>query len=137
MTQASEAEMTAQHFRINPVPKPRMTRSDRWQQRPVVVRYWAFKDCLQRAANETGFALGEAFEVTFYLPMPASWSKAKKARMAGKPHQVRPDIDNCVKSTLDSLLPDDDSAIWYISARKVWALEGAIAIENITVGDMR
>lgn len=124
--------MSAHLFQIAPVAKPRMTQSDRWQQRPAVMRYWAFKDCLQRAANETGFTLGEAFNVTFYLPMPHSWSRAKKARMSGQPHQARPDIDNCVKSTLDCLLPADDSGVWYISARKLWAEQGAIVIENIT-----
>ena len=125
--------MSAHLFLIDPVAKPRMTRSDRWQQRPAVMRYWAFKDCLQRAANETGFTLGAAFEVTFHLPMPQSWSKAKKQRMIGKPHQARPDLDNMVKSISDCFLPDDDSAIWYFSARKIWALEGAISIRNLAV----
>ena len=31
-------------YPITPVPKPRMTRRDRWAKRPCVLRYWAFKD---------------------------------------------------------------------------------------------
>jgi len=31
-------------YNINPVPKPRMTQSDKWKKRPPVLRYFAFKD---------------------------------------------------------------------------------------------
>jgi Holliday junction resolvase RusA-like endonuclease len=123
--------VTSATFPITPVAKPRMTQSDRWRQRPAVMRYWAFKDCLQCEAERAGFELGPAFEVTFHLPMPQSWSKAKKQRMNGQPHQGRPDLDNLCKGAIDCLLPNDDSVIWFTEARKVWALEGAITIRNI------
>ena len=29
---------------ITPTPKPRMTKSDRWESRPCVNRYWSFKE---------------------------------------------------------------------------------------------
>ena len=35
---------------IQPVAKPRMTRSDRWKKRPVVLKYWQFKDALKEKA---------------------------------------------------------------------------------------
>jgi len=116
-------------FTLDPVAKPRMTQADKWQQRPAVLRYWAFKDELQRQAGEQGFTLPSAFAVTFYLPMPQGWSHKHKIEMLGKPHQTKPDLDNLCKSLNDSLLPDDDSTVWAINARKLWALEGAIIIE--------
>jgi len=39
-------------YKITPVPKPRQTRSDKWKQRPCVMRYRAFADEV-RAAGHT------------------------------------------------------------------------------------
>jgi len=117
-------------FIVVPVPKPRMTRSDRWNQRPAVTRYWAFKDELQRQATLANFELGECFMAIFHIPMPQSWSAAKKRQMLGQPHKQRPDNSNYVKAIEDSLLPDDDSKIWFTAAAKFWATEGAIEINN-------
>ena len=105
-----------------------MTQSDKWQQRPGVVRYWAFKDELQRQANEQDFTLPDSFCVIFYLPMPMSWDKKKRSQMLGKPHRQTPDLDNLIKGISDCLLPTNDSFIWQISTKKVWALEGVIVI---------
>lgn len=121
---------------VVPVPKPRMTRSDKWKERPVVMRYWAFKDELQKLAGELGFVLGPAFRVTFHLPMPESWSKKKKLQMLGQKHQQKPDLDNCEKALMDCLAPDGDAYIWHKVAKKVWALEGCIVIENIEEGNL-
>lgn len=118
-------------FNLDPVAKPRMTQSDKWNERPAVLRYWAFKDDLQRQAGEQGFILPPAFAVTFYLPMPQGWSKIKKFGALGKPHQARPDLDNMVKAVADSLLPENDSTVWAVFARKLWAMEGAIVIEPL------
>jgi len=118
-------------FNIEPMPKPRMTQGDRWNNRPAVTRYWSFKDELQRQASLQGFKLDDALKVVFYVPMPHSWSRAKKMRMVDKPHRQKPDIDNFIKAVLDSLLPDGDSSVWYVEACKLWALEGGIVIENI------
>lgn len=125
--------MTLVIFEITPVAKPRMTQSDKWQTRPATSRYWAFKDELQLQARQFGFTLSEAFKVSFCLPMPASWSKAKRDRMLGSKHAGRPDLSNLLKAVEDSLLPDDDSGIWFIQAQKTWAIEGMIAIENLEV----
>ncbi len=115
-------------FQIDPVPKPRMTQSDKRLKRPAVMRYWAFKDELVIQANQAGFILPDAFIVIFNIAMPKSWSKRKRSQMLGKPHQQTPDLDNYIKGISDCLLPNNDSSIWQISAKKVWALEGAIVI---------
>lgn len=109
---------------VDPCPKPRMTRSDRWKQRPVVARYWKFKDDINRLF--TG-QLTPIVNVNFYLSMPKSWSNKKKLMMDGKPHQQKPDVDNLIKSLFDSLL-EDDSFIYRVNAGKYWASKGYIEI---------
>jgi Holliday junction resolvase RusA-like endonuclease len=108
-----------------------MTQSDRWNIRSAVARYWAFKDELQRQAAQAGFELDKCPMIIFYMPMPKSWSQARRRQMAGQPHQQRPDIDNCCKGVLDSLVPDDDADIYFICAAKFWSDTGAIEIKNL------
>ena len=95
-------------YDITPMGKPRMTRSDKWRQRECVLKYRAFKDevRLKRVSiSESGS------HVTYVLPMPKSWSKLKKSRMDGQPHQQKPDVDNLTKALLDALYKDD-SKVW-------------------------
>ena len=104
-------------YPITPVPKPRMTTSDRWNKRPCVQRYWSFKDeCKLRGVVIPDDNCG----ITFCMPMPKSWSKAKKERMLGKLHKQTPDIDNLLKGLLDAIRKKDEmiSSFKYIS--KTW-----------------
>jgi len=119
-------------YPITPVPKPRMTRRDamrsttKYPRRPGVARYDAFKqECLLRkvAVPESGS------HITFYLPMPKSWSKKKKAVMCSMPHQQRPDKDNLEKALLDAIF-DEDCRIWDSRVTKRWGYEGSILIET-------
>jgi len=67
----------------------------------------------------------------FYLPMPASWSKKKRAALLHSPHCQKPDLDNLAKAVLDGLLPviGDDSRVWQFDVlRKLWAEHGGIGI---------
>jgi len=119
-------------FYITPCAKPRMTRSDRWNQRPAVVKYWEFKDQLVREAGIQEFTLPDAYRVDFYIPMPASWSKKKREAMRGKYHQQKPDIDNLVKS-LNDCLKDDDSSVYYVHAVKFWNDVERIEVEEVNI----
>jgi len=110
-------------IRIDPVTKPRMTRSDVWKKRPAVVKYHQFKDDLRPYQIK----LEPELEIEFELPMPKSWSKKKQAEMNGKPHQQTPDIDNLVKSLFDAVV-DNDSYIYSFRATKRWAKYGSIRI---------
>ena len=112
-----------------PVAKPRMVRSDKYKKRPVVLNYWAFKDRITRQAKAKGFKLGNAYKVTFIMPMPASLSEVKKKEYDGKPHMIRPDIDNMLKAVNDCMLAED-SAVHYVVCRKKWGREGKIILEN-------
>lgn len=112
-------------YAITPVPKPRMTRSDKWKKRDCVLRYRAFCDEVRAA----GIVLPECgARVWFVLPMPKSWSEKKKAAMDGKPHKQAPDLDNIFKALGDALF-DDDSHIHGVEMSKEWGREGAIFIE--------
>ena len=45
--------------------------------------------------------------ITFFIPVPKSWSAKKKKQYHGTLHQSTPDIDNLVKATFDSLTSED------------------------------
>lgn len=115
---------------IDPVAKPRMTRSDRWKKRPRVMRYRVYSIRLRQAALLNKFVPANELIMQFHIKMPVSWSKKKKEQMKGKPMQSRPDIDNLEKAILDSLFPNDDSAVWKVCASKRWADFGSVTIEN-------
>lgn len=113
-------------YKITPVPKPRMTRSDKWKKRDCVVKYWKFKDECRRQ----GMILDNGMNITFHIPIPKSLSKKKQKEMIGKPHQKRPDLDNYYKAILDSLFKED-SHIWHMSGlKKIWDTEGKIVIKK-------
>ncbi|MBJ9131176.1 RusA family crossover junction endodeoxyribonuclease [Citrobacter freundii] len=114
-------------YKITPVGKPRMTRADKWKKRPEVLRYRAFCD----EVRLQGIELSESgSHVTFILPMPASWSKKKRAEFNGKLHQQKPDVDNLTKSLLDALF-EDDAHIWDARVSKLWGETGRIIIEEL------
>jgi Holliday junction resolvase RusA-like endonuclease len=117
-------------FPLTPIGKPRQTRSDKWKQRPVVVKYRKWADCLRGFAHKARFVFPEAgVQITFVFPMPASWSAKKKSAMRGMPHQAKPDWDNCAKAVCDALVTNDES-IWHIAGvRKLWGDEGYIELE--------
>jgi len=103
---------------VIPVAKPRMTRSDKWKERDIVMRYRAFKDEL-RLSKIGSLVLTAPMWLVFVLPLPPSWPKKRILSSNGKPHQQKPDIDNLVKGFLDALL-EDDSVIYEVHALKVW-----------------
>lgn len=111
-------------YNITPVPKPRMTQSDRWKKRPAVVRYWNYKDEVR--LNKV-FVPESGSHITFILPMPKSWSKKKKIEMDGKPHQSTPDKDNLEKALLDAIF-DEDKKVWDSRVTKQWGKEGKIIV---------
>jgi hypothetical protein len=101
-----------------------MTQRDKWQKRPAVVRYFAYKD----ECRFQGVTLPESgYHLTFHLPMPKSWSKNKKLEMCGQPHQQTPDKDNLEKALLDAIFTED-CRVWDGRVTKRWATTGMIEI---------
>ena len=105
-----------------------MTYSDRWKQRPCVLRYWAYKDELVNLWEDR--ELPDTFHVIFTMPMPDSWNKKRKASFDGKPHQQKPDTDNLLKAFCDCLLKED-SHLWDVRATKIWGQTGSIELREL------
>ncbi len=119
--------MTIMIYPINPVAKPRMTRADKYKQREVVQRYWAFKqECRLRKV----MVPDSGAHITFVIPMPKSWSLKKRAAMRGAAHQQKPDKDNLEKALNDALF-SDDTHIWDNRVTKRWGDTGLIVVETL------
>lgn len=115
---------------IIPVPKPRMTVSDRWKQRPCVLRYREYADNIR---SQVPNMVAKRLVLDFYVPMPKSWSKKKRDEFKGRPHEKTPDIDNLVKAFLDSVYQFSDSHVYQVFATKYWVEEGK---EGVNVAEI-
>lgn len=113
------------YITVTPVAKPRMTRSDKWNQRPAVMKYRAFKDSIRE--NLSIYFEGKQVRhwIVFVVEMPQSWSKKHRAEMDGTPHQQKPDVDNFIKAFLDAVT-DDDSHVFEVHALKIWGVKPGI-----------
>ncbi len=113
------------HFPVDPVGKVRMTQSDKWTQRPAVLRYRAYADRLR----ELGANLVDGDAVTFWIKMPKSWSKFDRSVSLGMPHRSKPDLDNLLGALMDAVSPDGDSHYAeFGTISKAWASAGGITI---------
>ena len=114
---------------IDPMGKPRMSRADRWRKRPCVVKYFAYSNRIKEAMLLQGFVPSDKLIFVFDIMMPKSWSKKKKDKMLGEPHQQKSDIDNILKGVLDSMIKKDET-VWKICASKRWSAKGQIIVRN-------
>lgn len=117
-------------FHITPVPAPRMVHSDKWSKRPVVLRYFKYRDELRLTANLHGYYVDPELSLTFIMPMPRSWTKKKKEVMMGQPHTTRPDLDNLLKAFKDALCGEDSFVHTYKDISKVWGPAGGIRVKT-------
>lgn len=70
--------------------------------------------------------------LTFYMPMPESWSAKKKQQMNGQRHTTKPDRDNLEKGVCDAfnkIIWKDDGQICDGPIRKFYSFEPRIEIE--------
>lgn len=117
---------------IVPMGYVRRTRADAWKKREVVLHYYAYLDELRLKFRN--FNLGNSFEIKFGLPFPESYSQKKRKELLGRPHQLKPDLDNLIKAFSDGLRGSgeyNDSRIYNFAASKVWDEKGFIEIKNI------
>jgi Holliday junction resolvase RusA-like endonuclease len=83
-------------------------------------RYNDYKLSLLALAKEKGFVISpQGCSFRFYIPMPKTWSKKKRALMHGKLHMQKPDIDNLMKAVFDSMM-SEDKGIAHFEAVKFW-----------------
>lgn len=115
---------------VVPISAPRQTRRDIWRPSPHVIRYRAFRDQVRAQLRRRLNQFPTSIDLTFVVPMPASWSRKKHGAMLGRPHQQKPDIDNLVKALLDSAM-DEDESVWQVHARKIWGVKGSITLKGL------
>lgn len=116
-------------FDIDPIAKPRMTRRDKFNPGSRAINYFSFKKTLKLMANLKGLVdLPGDLTIYFRIKMPESWSNKKKLENFNTPHCIRPDLDNLIKSVMDTLCPGEDSHIYRIYAEKFWNDKGQIYI---------
>ena len=97
----------------------------------MVLKWRAWADEIRLACAYEEFVPGNELVMEFYIPIPKSWSKKKKAEHLGKPHRMatRNDLDNLIKAVMDALIKDD-GCVHYLKAEKFWSEEGKIKLGN-------
>jgi Holliday junction resolvase RusA-like endonuclease len=112
----------------DPIGAPRMTQRDRWKRRPVVLKYFAWRDKARAAAGPMPPAEQvESLSWVAYFSPPVSWSKKKQAAAIGTLHRAKPDRDNIDKAILDSLF-GEDQAIAKGTIEKRWGIAERLEI---------
>lgn len=88
---------------------PRQTQSDKWKQRPCVMRYRDWCDLLREGCpNPPDPETVEEVSVkSVYVP-PLSWSKRKRSAAMGTRKRTKPDGDNVMKGVFDALWKRDE-----------------------------
>lgn len=115
---------------ITPIGKPRMTIGDRANYRKPVINYWNYKKELKLLADENNLVINnELSNIVFIIPFPKSYSNKKRKELNGKPHTLKPDLDNLIKAFQDSLLNEDSCIHTYKNISKVWGEVGKIIIK--------
>lgn len=112
---------------IKPMGAVRLVHSDKWAKRPAAVKYFEYKNELQKLFPTD--IISENLYAIFLIPMPKSWTKKKKVINLHQPHLQKPDWDNLAKGLQDALMKDD-SAVWTGCITKYWAEKGHIFIFN-------
>ena len=116
--------MEFQVYDIDPVPKPRQTRSAHWKKTPSDERYYAFKDAVRFSKVSVP---DSGYHVLFVLKMPKSGKYQGKKIIKHTACPKTPDKDNLEKALLDSLFKQD-SHIWDGRVSKIWGDAGKIIL---------
>lgn len=128
-------------FDIDPVPasRPRVTRWGTYYGK----KYKNFKKEMSEAVptyHPTKVLEGLIFaDMTFFIPVPKSWSNKKKQSKIGGYCDNNADLDNYEKAILDSLNGHyfiDDRQIVEQSSRKMYAERGSIEINIKEIEDV-
>ena len=87
------------------------------------------------AGSVQAFSNEISVEFEYHMPIPASFSNAKRLKHIGKPHRCKPDLSNLIKFTEDALnniVWRDDSIIYKIIATKIYSDEPKTIIRVYT-----
>ena len=124
-------------YHANPRTYHRMTQKSIWTDKSRAYIDW------KKDLQSLGFGIPNSGAiVVFRVPMPKSWSKAKKNLMRDRAHTQRPDLSNLLKAAEDAARygqPKGDQEIWhYAGLMKRWSEVGSIEVrvplEIVTTG---
>jgi Holliday junction resolvase RusA-like endonuclease len=79
------------------------------------------------------FKFDEIKSIDFVITIPISETLSKKVKQEredriGRPHQMKPDIDNMLKAFMDALMKEDSHVHTIGRTRKVWGTHGHIVV---------
>lgn len=125
---------------VNPMGAVRMTQRGKWKS-DSAQRYLSYKSQIGFEARKhikTPLSGPVHAVITFFYPIPTSFSKFKKekARKGEIAPVVKPDIDNCVKGIFDALNKiawNDDNQVVSTNASKVYSDQPRIEIRIFEV----
>lgn len=129
---------------VNPMGAVRMTRRGKFTS-PTAQRYLEYKEYLKwnarQQVKELPFEKGEALRVTitFYMPIPPSWSQKKKDAHVKAWHTTKPDIDNLVKGAFDALNGIawfDDNQVTSVITSKYYDLNPRIELNVMKLSEV-
>lgn len=121
-----------------PVPKarPRVVRGHTYTPKKTKDYETLVKDVYKATVGEYLGDSAIVATIDLYFPIPESYSKSKKQRIAAGEikHTKRPDVDNCAKAILDALNEvayRDDSQIVESRITKHYAVDGDVRADVI------
>jgi Holliday junction resolvase RusA-like endonuclease len=92
-------------------------------------RYNQYKIDLASIYKSKGIIMpSQGIHLEFYLPVPKSWKKYKKAEMHNQLHASKPDWDNLAKAFFDSIM-EEDKYVSDVRVTKRWTNEEQGRIE--------
>lgn len=84
-------------------------------------KYNQYKIDLLAECKRVGFTIPpEGACITFFVPLPKSWSKKKRRQFHGTLHQSKPDLSNLLKSFEDAICTEDKYIAHYSGLGKRW-----------------
>ena len=116
-----------------PAPRPRVTKRGTYND-PKYTNYKKALGLVAKSKIKKPLESDIFLKIDFFYEIPKSWNKSKKE--LAKWHNVKPDIDNLIKTVMDSLngiAYKDDCQVVMIQARKQYATSYGLLmnIENI------
>jgi Holliday junction resolvase RusA-like endonuclease len=110
----------------------RLAASGKFNHKPEIKRlntYRTYKESVGYAIKGKSYSGTLSVNMTFFIPLPESWSMKKKLEHVGKHVSTKPDLDNYVKAFFDAangVIWKDDNQIARLSAEKIYGEDPGI-----------